>query len=148
MRIFHPTFTKPHCSKVPLNHHHWDPSQWRKVRSRNPKPERQRCAQWAPIYPANPTLIFSSTQRKQTGSRVIKPKKTALIKKEQMKKVIEVFYILECTANASLSQKHSAGLTAVTEKSLASKAGHLEMLHGGKKDKLKEIAAKKPKAGK
>lgn len=45
-------------------------------------------------------------------------------------------------------QKHSAGLTAVTEKSLASKAGHLEMLHGGKKDKLKEMAAKKAKAGK
>ena len=46
------------------------------------------------------------------------------------------------------SQKHSAGLTAVTEKSLAGKAGHLEMLHGGKKDRLKEIAAKKAKAGK
>ena len=31
-------------------------------------------------------------------------------------------------------QKHSGGLTALTEKSLAGKAGHLEMLRGGKKD--------------
>ncbi|KAF1824451.1 uncharacterized protein K489DRAFT_296864, partial [Dissoconium aciculare CBS 342.82] len=56
------------------------------------------------------------TQRKQTGSRVIKPKKATLIKHNQMKK------------------KHSSGLAAVTEKSLASRAGHLELLRGGKKD--------------
>ena len=31
-------------------------------------------------------------------------------------------------------KKHSAGLTEVTEKSLASKAGHLELLRGGKKE--------------
>jgi hypothetical protein len=65
-----------------------------------------------------------------------------------MKKVFETLCVLETGPNKPRSQKHSAGLTAVTEKSLASKAGHLEMLHGGKKDKLKEIAAKKPKAGK
>ncbi|EMC99546.1 hypothetical protein BAUCODRAFT_62960 [Baudoinia panamericana UAMH 10762] len=71
------------------------------------------------------------TQRKQSGSRVIKPKKAALQKQQQMKK------------------KHTAGLTALTEKSLASKAGHLEMLRGGKKDRQAEKATmnqvKKPK---
>ncbi|KXL50335.1 hypothetical protein M433DRAFT_29487, partial [Acidomyces richmondensis BFW] len=56
------------------------------------------------------------SQRKQTGNRVIKPKKASLQKSHQMKK------------------KHSAGLTEMTEKSLASKAGHLELLRGGKKD--------------
>ncbi|KAF2766244.1 hypothetical protein EJ03DRAFT_251675, partial [Teratosphaeria nubilosa] len=54
--------------------------------------------------------------RKQTGSRVIKPKKASLQKQQQMKK------------------KHSAGLAALTEKSLAGRAGHLEILRGGKKD--------------
>jgi hypothetical protein len=33
-------------------------------------------------------------------------------------------------------QKHSAGLITLTERSLAEKAGHLEMLKGGKKDRL------------
>ncbi|KAJ9666306.1 hypothetical protein H2201_003494 [Coniosporium apollinis] len=32
-------------------------------------------------------------------------------------------------------KKHTSGLTALTEKNLAEKAGHLEMLRGGKKDK-------------
>jgi len=35
-------------------------------------------------------------------------------------------------------QKHSAGLTALTEKALAEKAGHLEMLRGGKKDRKEQ----------
>ena len=60
--------------------------------------------------------------RVQTGNRVIKPKNAALVKQQQMKK------------------KHSSGLTALTEKSLASKAGHLEMLSGWKKDRKKEVA--------
>ncbi|KAK3725903.1 hypothetical protein LTR37_000051 [Vermiconidia calcicola] len=64
------------------------------------------------------------TQRKQTGARVIKPKKQALMKQQKMKK------------------KHSGGLAAMTEKSLASKAGHLEMLRGGKKDKKAEESKK------
>nr|POE62803.1 upf0390 protein [Quercus suber] len=64
------------------------------------------------------------TQRKQTGNRVIKPKKTSLIKHNQMR------------------LKHSSGLAAMTEKSLASKAGHLELLKGGKKEKRAELAAK------
>ncbi|KAK4626690.1 UPF0390 protein [Fulvia fulva] len=62
------------------------------------------------------------SQRKQTGARVIKPKKALLVKQNNMKK------------------KHSAGLAAATEKSLAGKAGHLEILHGGKKDKKLEKA--------
>lgn len=69
-----------------------------------------------------PKNQHNNSQRKQTGSRVIKPKKSALQKQQAMKK------------------KHTAGLTALTEKSLAGKAGHLEMLGGGKKEK--KIAAK------
>ena len=45
-----------------------------------------------------------------------------------------------------MNKKHSAGLTALTEQSLASKAGHLEMLRGGKKDGKANIKqAKKEK---
>ena len=48
-----------------------------------------------------------------------------------------------------MKKKHTAGLTAMTEKSLASKAGHLEMLHGGKKDsKAKSGAMTQLKKGK
>lgn len=57
------------------------------------------------------------SQRVQTGNRVIKPKKASLVKANQQHK------------------KYTAGLTAMTEKSLAGKAGHLELLRGGKKDK-------------
>ncbi|KAL1652347.1 hypothetical protein SLS58_000474 [Diplodia intermedia] len=57
---------------------------------------------------------------KPRGSRQIAPKKTKLI---QQKKLLK---------------KHSSGLAAVTEKQLAEKAGHLEILRGGKKDKKKE----------
>ncbi|EKG12974.1 hypothetical protein MPH_09892 [Macrophomina phaseolina MS6] len=57
---------------------------------------------------------------KPRGSRQIAPKKQKLI---QQKKLLK---------------KHSAGLTALTEKQLAEKAGHLEMLRGGKKDKKGE----------
>ncbi|KAL2350821.1 hypothetical protein BJ546DRAFT_379787 [Cryomyces antarcticus] len=57
------------------------------------------------------------------GARVIKPKKAVLVKQNQIKK------------------KHSAGLSAMTEKALAERAGHLEMLRGGKKDGKKEDKA-------
>ncbi|KAK3676713.1 hypothetical protein LTR78_003489 [Recurvomyces mirabilis] len=67
------------------------------------------------------------TQRKQTGNRVIKPKKTALQKQQTMNK------------------KHTAGLAAMTEKSLAGRAGHLELLRGGKRDG--RISAKGLKEG-
>jgi len=42
-----------------------------------------------------------------------------------------------------MQKKHTAGLTALTEKSLAGKAGHLEMLRGGKKDRKAENAGPK-----
>lgn len=50
------------------------------------------------------------------GARVVKPKKASIISQNKIK------------------HKASAGLTANTEKLLAQKAGHLEMLKGGKKD--------------
>jgi len=61
---------------------------------------------------------------------VIKPKKVALQKQQQMKR------------------KHTSGLTALTEKSLAGRAGHLELLRGGKKDRAEIAAAKEAKKGK
>ncbi|OJK02784.1 DUF2462 domain-containing protein [Aspergillus aculeatinus CBS 121060] len=51
------------------------------------------------------------------GPRQIAPKKASLIKQQK------------------LTKKLTAGLTAQTEKNLAEKAGHLELLAGGKKDK-------------
>jgi hypothetical protein len=44
-----------------------------------------------------------------------------------------------------LGQKYSAGLTAMTERTLGAKAGHLELLKGGKKNKDTKDA--KPKGG-
>lgn len=55
----------------------------------------------------------------------MKPKKQAAIKEQQSKK------------------KYSAGTAEVTEKMLAGKAGHLEMLRGGKKDSKAENAGTK-----
>lgn len=40
-------------------------------------------------------------------------------------------------------QKHTAGLTALTEKNLAERAGHLEMLAGGKKERKQKSDEKK-----
>jgi hypothetical protein len=37
------------------------------------------------------------------------------------------------------AQKHSGGLTAMTERTLGAKAGHLELLKGGKKNKDGEV---------
>ncbi|KAF2177105.1 hypothetical protein K469DRAFT_511234, partial [Zopfia rhizophila CBS 207.26] len=58
-----------------------------------------------------------STPGPKRGSRVIKPKKQKLITQQK------------------IAKKNSVGLTAKTEKLLAEKAGHLEMLGGRKKDK-------------
>ncbi|KAF2110993.1 hypothetical protein BDV96DRAFT_500450 [Lophiotrema nucula] len=60
----------------------------------------------------------------QRGARVIKPKKAKLISQQKIKK------------------KHASGLTAQTEKMLGEKAGHLELLRGGKKEKKDKKAAK------
>ncbi|KAF2430404.1 hypothetical protein EJ08DRAFT_242596 [Tothia fuscella] len=64
------------------------------------------------------------------GSRIIAPKKAKVIAK---KKIIK---------------KHSSGLTGMTERALAQRAGHLEILAGGKnKKKDPEIVVKKDKKG-
>jgi hypothetical protein len=72
---------------------------------------------------------YCSSQRIQTGNKVIKPKKAVLVR-----------------AN-TIHKKHTAGLQAVTEKTLAGRAGHLELLRGGKKDRKQSIAGK-PTGGK
>lgn len=83
------------------------------------QPHHPNMAQNAPkkSKPASSSSSKHPSQRKNTGTRVIKPKKPSLQKAQAMRK------------------KHSAGLTALTERSLAGKAGHLEMLGGGKKEK-------------
>lgn len=60
---------------------------------------------------------YRPSQRVQHGARVIKPKKASIISQNKIK------------------HKSSAGLVGQTEKLLAQKAGHLELLKGGKKDK-------------
>ncbi|KAF2840968.1 hypothetical protein M501DRAFT_1002050 [Patellaria atrata CBS 101060] len=79
-------------------------------------------AQGAPKLKSKPAAKPRSGSRSgpKPGARVIKPKNPKLIKQQ---KVIK---------------KRTAGLTAQTEKALAERAGHLEMLKGGKKEKEKE----------
>jgi len=74
----------------------------------------------------HPTDHFFScrSQRIQTGNKVIKPKKAVLVR-----------------AN-TIHKKHTAGLQAVTEKTLAGRAGHLELLRGGKEDRKRSIPGK------
>lgn len=77
------------------------------------------------------------------GTRVIKPKKADLIKQTQLKKVRVILSeasTLSCTDPGS--QKHCGGLSAMTEKLLAEKAGHLEMLKGGKKERNEKLKNK------
>lgn len=64
------------------------------------------------------------------GARTIAPKRASLIKQQKVTK------------------KLSASLTVRTERSLAEKAGHLEMLAGGKKDGKSAGDAKKGKKDK
>ncbi|KAJ5740480.1 UPF0390 protein [Penicillium malachiteum] len=58
----------------------------------------------------------ASAGKMKPGPRQIAPKKASLVKA------------------AKLTKKLTSGLVAKTERSLAQKAGHLEMLSGGKKD--------------
>jgi hypothetical protein len=67
--------------------------------------------------PENSANEYSRKAGPKPGARVIKPKKASLISQNKIKK------------------KSAAGLVGQTEKLLAEKAGHLEMLKGGKKDK-------------
>jgi hypothetical protein len=69
------------------------------------------------IFPPTDAHAHRSSQRSQRGARVIKPKKTSIITQNKIK------------------HKAGAGLVGHTEKMLAQKAGHLEMLKGGKRDK-------------
>ncbi|KAH6674230.1 hypothetical protein B0J14DRAFT_665904 [Halenospora varia] len=80
----------------------------------------------------NTAPTAKSTGRRQTvlgpkkGARTIAPRKQVLVR------------------NAKMTKKHSAGLTAMTERTLGAKAGHLELLKGGKKNKdTKEGEVKK-----
>ncbi|KAJ5106507.1 hypothetical protein N7456_003182 [Penicillium angulare] len=61
-----------------------------------------------------------SAARTKPGVRQIAPKKAGLVKAHK------------------LTKKLTSGLVTKTERSLASKAGHLEMLAGGKKDRLEK----------
>ncbi|KAJ5746470.1 UPF0390 protein [Penicillium odoratum] len=61
------------------------------------------------------SLLASRTKR---GPRQVAPKKALLVKA------------------AKLNKKLTSGLVGKTERSLASKAGHLELLAGGKKERL------------
>jgi len=69
-------------------------------------------------------FVFCRSQRIQTGNKVIKPKKAVLVRAQ------------------TIHKKHTAGLQAVTEKTLAGRAGHLELLRGGKKDRKQSIPGK------
>ncbi|KAJ5757995.1 uncharacterized protein N7511_006689 [Penicillium nucicola] len=64
------------------------------------------------------------------GVRSVAPKKANLIKQRK------------------LTQKLTSGLVGKTERSLATKAGHLELLSGGKKDRLLKEKKKAQEAGK
>ncbi|KAL1981478.1 hypothetical protein VTN96DRAFT_2650 [Rasamsonia emersonii] len=66
------------------------------------------------------TSSSSSQHGPKRGARVIAPKKATLIKKHKMNK------------------KLSAGLIEKTERTLAERAGHLEMLANERKEKQKE----------
>jgi hypothetical protein len=66
----------------------------------------------------------------RAGRKVIKPKQARLVQRQKMLK------------------KHSAGLHAKTEKHLAERAGHLELLSGGKKNRDDKAKAAAKKVGK
>lgn len=70
-------------------------------------------------------MISPQSLGPKRGSRVIAPKKANLVKQQKMTK------------------KLTAGLIAKTERNLAQRAGHLEMLAGGKKEKKEKEKEKK-----
>ncbi|GFF29414.1 conserved hypothetical protein [Aspergillus udagawae] len=75
-------------------------------------------------------MIRPTALAPKRGPRQIAPKKATLIKQQK------------------ITKKLTAGLTAKTERSLAQRAGHLELLAGGKKDKKAEKEKGKEKGGK
>lgn len=68
-------------------------------------------------------IIFSNRSSSKIGPRVIAPKKASIAKQRNTMK------------------KLSSGMTARTERSLAERAGHLELLANAKKEKMKEKRA-------
>ncbi|KAI1000148.1 hypothetical protein K3495_g8052 [Podosphaera aphanis] len=78
---------------------------------------------------AKATLISrrSNVLGPKKGARTIAPRRQALVRQDKMTK------------------KHSAGLTAMTERTLGAKVGHLELLGGGKNGKGKDVKEKKSK---
>ncbi|KAF2002038.1 hypothetical protein P154DRAFT_378646, partial [Amniculicola lignicola CBS 123094] len=69
---------------------------------------------------SKPSSKKPTTFGPKRGNRVIKPKNPRLI------------------AQTKIKTKRAAGLSGNTEKLLAGKAGHLELLKGGKRDKKAE----------
>lgn len=128
----HLNIPPPHEHTVANRSHPWHFRYLANAITQN-HPNPQKMAQNAPQTKPSTTAKSSAkkpSQRKQTGNRVIKPKKTALVKQQQQKK------------------RNSAGLAALTEKSLAGKAGHLEMLRGGKRDTDRKTGGAKELKGK
>ncbi|KAI5306296.1 hypothetical protein KEM56_001510 [Ascosphaera pollenicola] len=101
--------------------------------------------------PKAPAAPAKKTGKLSKGARVYKPKKASLVKQQKVTKVGPHRHIftrreIEIALNQSncLRQKLTSGLAAKTERMLAERAGHLEMLAGGKKEKL-ETAQEKAK---
>ena len=92
--------------------------------TRHKKKKRKEKKRSKGSFQAN-ALSPHSSNRKQMGTKVFKPKKASLQKQQQVKK------------------KHTSGFMDLTEKSLAGKAGHLEMLRGGKRESKAENTATK-----
>ncbi|KAL4815170.1 hypothetical protein BDW67DRAFT_164538 [Aspergillus spinulosporus] len=82
----------------------------------------------APAKPSSSKRPTALGPKKGRNSQIA-PKKAALIKQQK------------------ITKKLSAGLIAKTERSLAQRAGHLELLAGGKKDKKAATAGKGEKKG-
>ncbi|CAI7628143.1 unnamed protein product [Penicillium pancosmium] len=72
------------------------------------------------------TAKRGANARTRPGVRQVAPKKQGLVKA------------------AKLTKKLTSGLVSKTERSLATKAGHLELLAGGKKDRLEKERKKNP----
>ncbi|CAI6337861.1 unnamed protein product [Periconia digitata] len=121
-----PIFVSPSYPNPPhpylSNESQKNPSLVTHIKQKAPARKRKRkMAQGAPKKASKPHT--SSTTKHKKGNnpnhraRVIKPKKANLITQQSIKK------------------KATSGLAGKTERMLAEKAGHLEMLEGGKRDK-------------
>ncbi|TQS36937.1 hypothetical protein Golomagni_02604 [Golovinomyces magnicellulatus] len=78
------------------------------------------------------------TSRPKKGARTIAPKKAVLVRQKKLTKnkrdVTPFFNTVLWNMKTLLPfRKFSAGLTAMTERTLGSKVGHLELLNGGGK---------------